>query len=155
MARRYRMTPKRKAALAKAQAASARKRRKTRNKRIAVGAGVVGTVGVLSVAGVAGHSYVKHLRRPYRPSAFTPTHQLALPPGRSVTKVRKEKRAVHVRKGVFKAHATGPAWYVKRNRPNYDWLRRKGFEPGYEKKVRTSYDGLSPRTARRRAKNRG
>jgi hypothetical protein len=155
VAKRHRMTPKRKAALRKAQAASARKRRKGRNRKIAIGAGIVGTVGIATVAGLAGRDYVKHLRRPYRPSSFMPTHQLALPPGQTVTKVKKVKRGVHHRKGVFKVDSSGTATYIKRNRPNYDWHRRKGFVKGYEKKVRSKYDGLSPRTQRRRNKNRG
>lgn len=48
MARRYRMTPARRAALKKAQAASARKRR--RNRRIVVGAAAVGVSGAALVA---------------------------------------------------------------------------------------------------------
>ena len=150
------MTPKRKAALRKAQAASARKRRKGRNRKIAIGAGIVGTVGIAAVAGYAGRDYVKHIARGGpRPSAFTPVHQLALPPSQKVTKVYKAKRGVHHRSGVFKVNSAGTATYIKRNRPNYDWHRRKGFIKGYEKKVRTKYAGLSPRTQRRRNKNRG
>lgn len=64
MARRYRMTPKRKAALRRAQEASARKRRRatgSRNKKIAVAAGISAAVVGTAVAGYAAHSYVKKL----------------------------------------------------------------------------------------------
>lgn len=56
MARRYRMTPARRAALRKAQAASARKRR-NRNKRIAKTVGVVGATAALGAAVYGGSVY--------------------------------------------------------------------------------------------------
>lgn len=46
MARLHRMTPKRKAALRKAQLASARKRRRRIARNVAIGAGVVGAVAL-------------------------------------------------------------------------------------------------------------
>lgn len=61
MARAYRMTSARRAAIRKAQLASARKRRGRRNKRIATGVGV--GVGVVAVTlGAAAHSYGKRRR---------------------------------------------------------------------------------------------
>jgi hypothetical protein len=71
MSRRYRMTPRRKAALKKAQAASARKRKRASNKRIAVGAGIAGGVLGVAVAGYATHSYIKKLGQggPQKPKA--------------------------------------------------------------------------------------
>jgi hypothetical protein len=129
--------------------------RRKRNKRIAIGAGIVGTIGAATVLGVAGRSYVNHLRRPYRPSAFHPTHQLALPPGRNVTKVRTVKRPIPARKGAFKVNSSGEATYVRRPRGLYDAKRRAGLVPGYEKKIRSKYDGMSPRTQRRKRARRG
>lgn len=67
MARRYRMTPARRAALKKAQAASARKRRR-RNRKIATAVGVVGATAVVGAAAYSGHklsgSAVIHRRSP-------------------------------------------------------------------------------------------
>lgn len=137
----------------KAQKVSARKRRGIR-KGVLVG---VGTAAVLGTGIAAlGRNYIHTVSRGGpRPSAFNPTYQLALPVGHSVTKVKRQKRAIPERKGVFKVNSEGTGWYVKRNRPNYDWHRRKGFVPGYEKKIRSKYDGMSERTQRRRRANRG
>lgn len=60
MAKRHRMTPKRKAALRKAQLASARKRRRTGNRRLAVAGGVT----------VLGAAYLFHrYRGPVKPKS--------------------------------------------------------------------------------------
>jgi len=56
--RRYRMTPKRKAALRKAQLASARKRRRGRNRKLAVAGGVT----VLAVTAGAAYGYRRHVQ---------------------------------------------------------------------------------------------
>lgn len=61
MARAYRMTAGRRAAIKKAQAASARKRRGRRKKRIAVGAGI-GALGVVGVTLAAANGYGKRRR---------------------------------------------------------------------------------------------
>lgn len=58
MARAYRMTAGRRAAIKKAQAASARKRRGRRNKKIAIGAGI----GVVAVTMAAANGYGKRRR---------------------------------------------------------------------------------------------
>ena len=61
MARAYRMTAGRRAAIKKAQAASARKRRGKRKKRIAIGAGI-GALGVVGVTMAAANGYGKRRR---------------------------------------------------------------------------------------------
>ena len=53
------MTPKRRAALKKAQTASARKRKSKRNKRIGTAAGVAAGVGAIGVLGFLGHKHMK------------------------------------------------------------------------------------------------
>lgn len=55
------MTPRRKAALHKAQLASARKRRGRNIKRAAIAGGIIGTVAGLGVMGYTSRSYVAHL----------------------------------------------------------------------------------------------
>jgi hypothetical protein len=62
VARAYRMTPKRRAALHKAQLASAKKRRRTRNRRIAVAAGGVGVLAGVGAGAYLGHRYVSALK---------------------------------------------------------------------------------------------
>jgi len=156
---KYRMTAKRRSALRKAQLASAKKRRRRTIKRVGIGLGVAGLVGA-GVAGYGARSYVRHLasggpRRPSGPSAFNPTHQLALPRGTSVTKVKKPKRGIHNRPGVFKVTPAGEAVYIRHPRPLYDRRRRRGLEVGYEKKVRGKYSKNSARTQRRRKQKRG
>lgn len=59
--RRYRLTPRRRAAILKAQSISARKRKRTLAKRVGIGAGIAGTVAIAGVAGYAGRSYVRQL----------------------------------------------------------------------------------------------
>ena len=61
MARAYRMTAGRRAAIKKAQAASARKRRGRRKKKIAIGAGI-GALGVVGVTMAAANGYGKRRR---------------------------------------------------------------------------------------------
>jgi hypothetical protein len=151
------MTPKRRAVLAKAQKASARKRRKGRNKRIAaIGITSVAVLGV-GVAGYAGRNYIATVARggPKRDYVNLPT-QLALPPGRSVTKIKgKSVRPIPKRSGAFRVDSGGTVAYVRRPRGLYDAKRRAGLVSGYEKKVRSKYDGMSPRTQRRRKAKRG
>lgn len=59
---KYRSTPKRRAALHKAQLASAKKRRRTRNKRIGTALGIAGTIAGITVFGAVTRSKVKGRR---------------------------------------------------------------------------------------------
>ena len=70
MARRYRMTPRRREALRKAQAASARKRSRGRRKAVLRGVGFAGLVAGASVAGVAIGTRMRQSSKPRsRPSS--------------------------------------------------------------------------------------
>lgn len=146
MARRR--TAKQRAALRKAQIASARKRRRRRN--IAIGA--IG-VGAGIAVGVAGAKYGKNIRLPKRHRKVSQKPMLALPPGKSAppTRARERRRAqrsakiarartgaknvVPSSKGVFKFSATGKGQYLRRNRPEYDARRRAA----HISKPRTKY----------------
>lgn len=66
--RRYRMTPRRREALRKAQAASARKRRRGARKRILAGVGIAGALAGASVAGVAISTRMRQSSKPKRVS---------------------------------------------------------------------------------------
>jgi hypothetical protein len=94
--RRYRMTPARKAALRKAQIASAKKRKRARVKRTAKG--VAGGVLAVTMGGVGGHYTKKGVTRYKNKRAYaafvklaTPT-QRALPPGSKTTKIDYSQR---------------------------------------------------------------
>jgi len=80
MARRYRMTPKRKSALKKAQAASAKKRRGTRNRRLSVAGGVT----VVAVTAGAAYFGRHHLARAARATRGVPK---APPPGKELVHI--------------------------------------------------------------------
>lgn len=137
MARRYKMTPARRAALRKAQLASAKKRRrKARVKRAVYGAGVIGLTG-LAGAGVYGHKLLAG-----GPTAPRPTYpsSRALGPARvrgnplsehRMTYDRKNKRWVQMpRGGTFKVPGNQfrpRATHVQRLRPKYDAQRRSAY----------------------------
>jgi len=78
MARRYRMTPRRREALKKAQAASARKRRRASNKRVGIALGVAGGLATTAVVGYAAHSYVRKLGQGGPPKLKGPGKELDL-----------------------------------------------------------------------------
>lgn len=138
MARRYKMTPARRAALKKAQAASARKRaarrkRKLIVKRTAYGAGVVGLTG-LAGAAVYGHKLLSGGPRNAYPSsrALMPARARGNPLNEfAKTYDRKNKRWVSVpNKGVYKVKGgqfRPRATHVQRLRPAYDAKRRTAY----------------------------
>lgn len=154
------MTPRRRAALKRAQEASARKRRKGRNRKIAIGVGVT-SAAVLGTATAAylGRSYIDTLvRGGPRQLAFNPLPpQLALPPGKGTRKVvMRRPRPVHKRSGAWRVNSSGQVVaYVRRPRGTYDAKRRAGLIKGYERKIRSKYDGMSSRTQRRKRAKRG
>lgn len=167
------MTPKRRAALAKAQAASARKR-KGRNRKVAILGGIsAATVLGVGIAGYAGRRHIAHLvsggsKTPRFDAYMAIPKQLALPAGTGVNTHRNTKlvfktpRQPAKRNGAFKVPSGGLPYYVKRPRGIYDANRRAGRVKGYERKVRSKYaaktfdgSGMSPRTQRRKKKNRG
>lgn len=142
MARRYRMTPARRAAIKKAQEASARKRRK---RRIIAGTGI--TVVSVTAAAAGGYYARKGInKRRYRKAHeyfVSRTPQLALPAGKTKLKrnlensvfvdragnPRGRKNTIAPRKGVIKVNSQGVARSIKRNRPNYDASRRADYSP--------------------------
>ena len=103
----YRMTPKRRAALRKAQLASARKRRRRIGLALAGGVGVLaaGGVGVLAAAGAAGIGvrYAQGLKGgPARP--HVPGKELVHVPGHGVTYTKTVVRRKMRRRKPPKAH---------------------------------------------------
>lgn len=143
-------TAAQRAALRKAQIASARKRRRRRN--LAIGAiGVATGVGIAIGANHVGKRYAKHLTSRPKPGRNKP--MLALPPGKSAapTRARERRRAqkaakiaraktgaknvIPSHKGVFKFSAKGKGQYVRRHRPDYDAARRAA----HVSKPRTKY----------------
>lgn len=121
-----RRTAKQRAALRKAQLASARKRRRNRN--IAIGAaGVAVGIGI-GVAGAKHGHKIKLPKRSSRSTEFRINGMLALPPGRSASRPKKAIRRPRPfnRKGVFKAGVKGIT-YIKRQRGSYDLKRRTEY----------------------------
>lgn len=122
-----RRTARQRAALRKAQLASARKRRRNRN--IVIGAvGVAAGIGL----GAAGAKYGKHIKIPKRTShrsEFRINGMLALPAGKSAYRPKREIRRPKpiVRKGIFKVGVKGAPSYLKRHRPAYDAVRRTTY----------------------------
>lgn len=166
------MTPKRRAALAKAQKASARKRKGKRNRNILIGGATAATVLGVGIAAYAGRDYIKTVARggsktPRFDAYMSIPKQLALPPGTGelIGKrklVFKTPRQPPVRHGAFKVPTGGLPYYVRRPRGIYDANRRAGRVKGYYKVPRGKYStktfdgaGMSARTQRRRAKKRG
>lgn len=152
MARRrklHKMTSARRAALRKAQLASAKKRRRRRTAAaVAVGIGL--GVG-LSIGGKPAYRrgrdlYKSRNTRRSRQSLIVVSTQKALPPGKSTMPTaarahRQRQRAQKVKyartgvtphtsgKGVFKVSINGRVTKVARNRPGYDAQRRKEYKP--------------------------
>lgn len=129
---RYRMTPRRKAALKKAQAASARKRRRGIAKRIGVGVGIVGTLAAASVAGYGSRSYVRQLagggpKRPGTALVHVPGRGTFM--GAPVRKFPKQgNRPIKRAKGaIFKTDRKGRSTLTTRNRLVYDHHRRRQY----------------------------
>ena len=137
--RHYKMTPRRKAALAKAQAVSARKRRR---RGVAL-AGVLGATLVAGGAAYAGRSYVKKIA-----SGGPKKHSTALVhvPGLGVTHTQMKRTVIpqgwgkpgpdHVPLGraakttpktVFKVSAKGVVTRTTKTRMKYDTNRRRSY----------------------------
>lgn len=145
MARRYRMTPKRRAALAKAREASARKRRRQRRKNIAKGA--VGAVTVVSLAG-AGYKAGNYYRQGAALAGLQPSVKWSSSKelvhvtgqGRTYTQVKKKpkypKQPKRPKYHVFKVDKKGTAKSTTMTRVLYDRSRRAGLVAGYERKPR-------------------
>lgn len=130
MAKPYRMTARRRAALRRAQEAAARKRR-LRRKRIAVGVGIGVASATLATAG--GAVYVgRTVSRVGRAASWQSAPGLAVH-NRKIRELRGNRNKVKPRKGVFKAQDPGkyliaaPPTYVKRHRPAYDAKRRAQY----------------------------
>lgn len=149
-----RRTAKQRAALRKAQIASARKRRRRRNIAIAGTALAVG-VGAGIGLNYAGKRYARHLARAPKPgmtrgprATVMTKPMLALPPGKSArpptaaqqkrkaTKAAKIKVArtgarhrIESHKGIFKVDQKGNTSYLRRSRPHYDAARRAAYKP--------------------------
>lgn len=140
MARRYRMTPARRAALRKAQLASARKRKRAKIKRRVVrSVAGVGAVTGVATASVYGHK-LKGRTRPEQVAGKTYPSSRAL----GAARVRGNPQNAHITiphkkgakwtfekrtKGVFKVPGQTTFEYraprhIKRNRPDYDRSRR-------------------------------
>lgn len=180
---KYRMTPKRRAALVKAQKASARKRKRSRNRKLLIGGATAATVFGIGTAAYLGRDYISTVARGGPRQSKTPRFdaymalpkQLALPPGKGSRKtVFKTPRQPPIRRGAFRVNPSGEASYVRRPRGAYDAARRAGDVNGYGKKVRgvpykdpitgkrrkyamktSDGVGMSARTQRRRNKKRG
>lgn len=127
-ARPYKMTARRRAALRKAQLASAQKRKlQRRRRRIKVGI-AVGT-GVLAVAG-AGVAGKKIMGGPRSVTKRNPMASKQLGAAK-VRRTRGNTNGVPVRKGVFKVGDSmliNQPKYVQRNRPDYDAKRRAEYK---------------------------
>lgn len=136
MARRYRMTPARRAAIKKAQEASARKRRR-RNTKLAIAGGVVAVTG----AAAAGHYGKKRVmkgryNRAYQSfvgNALTP--QLALPPGSNrPPRVREKYRpgggVIVDRKGRQRGNKIGAAGKRVRGEAQHVNRQKRAFKVG-------------------------
>ena len=140
-ARRYRMTPARRAALRKAQLASARKRkRKKVVKRVRIGASVT------ALAGVGTAAYAGHQLRRTAPTQTYPSSR-ALGPARvrgnplnyhAKTYDRKNRRWVSVPRGGAYRVPGGQfrprAVHVQKLRPEYDAKRRATYAANRRKK---------------------
>lgn len=143
MAKAYRMTPKRRAALRKAQIASARARQLRRRKR-RIKVAIVATTGTLAVASAGALVGRKIMGGPRSVVHHNPMAAKQLGPGRNRTRGNPQ-RSTHAvwnknkqqwdRKkggGVFKGPVQdtlfhkGPS-YATRNRPAYDSRRRSEY----------------------------
>lgn len=143
MAKRYRMTPRRRAALAKAREASARKRRKSRNRRAAIGA-----VTVVSLAG-ASYSAGKYYKQGAALAGMAPSVKWSnskelvhvTGQGKTYTTVKRPlKRPRTVKRAkyhVFKVGSGGKITSTTTTRILYDRQRRAGLVSGYERKTRS------------------
>lgn len=163
MARRYRMTPRRKAALEKARAASARKRRRSTRNRIL---GAAGVLGGLATASVAGHLVVSRVRqsRSTGPAPAGPGKQLDLlrsrygvPFARTVIPRTKPTRKTDNLIKAFDGAAKRAAQGVKRKkrRAIYDQKSRREYwqqRPIAGRKVGRTIS--NPRTGRRQIHKR-
>lgn len=137
--RHYKMTPRRKAALAKAQAVSARNRRR---RGVAL-AGVLGATLVAGGAAYAGRSYVKKIASggPKKKSTA-----LVHVPGLGVTHTQMKRTVIPqgwgkpgpdyvplgrtaktTPKTVFKVNANGVVTRTTKTRMKYDTNRRRGY----------------------------
>lgn len=129
---RYRMTPRRKAALRKAQAASARKRRRRIATRIGIGVGVVGAIAATGVAGYGARSYVRQLAGggPKRPGKeLVHVRGKGTFMGAPVRKYPKQgNRSIKRAKGaIFKTDKKGRSTLTTKRRVNYDSNRRRQY----------------------------
>jgi hypothetical protein len=122
MARRYRMTPRRREALRRAQAASARKRRRSRNTRIAG--------GLAAFAAVGGAAYLGSRKRQKRPGTA-----LVHVPGMGKTHINLDRRRpkpnptpkVTGPKTIFKVNKKGVVKRTTKGRMIYDSGRRRQY----------------------------
>ena len=133
MARRYRMTPRRRAALAKAREASARKRRRARRRNVAVG-----TVTVVSLVG-AGYGAGNYYRKGKALAGMQPlikfsgSKELVHVPGKGTHTTyvkRKAKRPQPPKRPkyhVFKVDKKGTIRSTTMTRVLYDRRRRAGL----------------------------
>lgn len=150
MAKAYRMTARRRAALRKAQLAAARKRKLQRRRRV-VGAGIALGTGALAAA-VVGRKIVGAPKtvttvRPQQALTARKTRPRGNPPGYRKTWDKKNNRWKSVPPGgVFKVPTNkehggnfGPngrptATHVQKLRPAYDAQRRKQYAQAKKKR---------------------
>jgi len=147
MAKPYRMTARRRAALRKAQAAAARKRKLQRRRRV-VGAGIALGTGALAVA-VVGRKIVGGPKtvtatRPQQALTARKTRPRGNPPGYRKTWDAKNNRWRSVAPGgVFKVPTNKEnggnfgrptATHVQKLRPAYDAQRRKQYAQAKKKR---------------------
>lgn len=138
---KYRLTPRRREALRRAQLASARKRRKNRNRNIALGgAGVLAGVGV---GAFLGHSYIRGLKGGPRPPQADPANSqkkmstdLVHVPGHgkayTVTVVRRKPKVNPVPKRpsdkrIYSVNKKGEIRQTTKGRLIYDHHRRREY----------------------------
>lgn len=159
MARAYRMTSARRAAIKKAQAASARKRRGKRKRRIATGVGIVGGLGVVGVTLYAANNRSRNRKSGSSVGVVQQTMTSSPQPittdksfddsdiddidyggpgkitsisERQEKAKRKAERTKRKKNRVFAVDANGVATGYKRYRPN-DALRKR---QNYDRKAR-------------------
>lgn len=88
MARAYRMTSARRAAIKKAQAASARKRRGKRKRKIATGVGIVGGLGVVGVTMYAANKGMKKRKSQKQSSVGVVTETIQMSTSKEIDVIR-------------------------------------------------------------------
>lgn len=130
--RAYKMTPRRRAALAKAQAASARKRRR----RAVVAGGLA--AATLAVGGAVAFRRGQHrggkpkVSGPKKPEWYTPElptgqKKTVIPPGWGIAPLPRPRSAKTTDQTVFKTSAKGITTRTTKKRIKYDTNRRREY----------------------------